>query len=153
MFSPKYLESEELLLTAGTCGLLADGYLFQAYGLSQIVMQQVNIVDKIGAIDYTKECDRPEFRHYTTYNPVISYFGQPLVPYTSDNPCTVPFAPSIPQNPNPACVGAIDIKFDSMQVITQTSDHSKSRITMFTDEGGIIGAVMFVTWFFSIFNI
>jgi len=35
-------------------------------------------------------------------------------------------------------------------VTTQTSRYSKDRVQMLTDEGGILGAVMFLTWFFSI---
>lgn len=37
-------------------------------------------------------------------------------------------------------------------VATEKSKYSRDRIQMLTDEGGIIGGIMFVTWFLSIVN-
>ena len=118
-------------------------------------MQQVDVDDKVQAVNYTGECDRPEFRSYTTYVPILSQYAGPIKGSSSDDPCDLPNGtlPTDKQHRPPHCIGAIDLKFDSLLVTKQTSSYSKSRVTMFTDEGGIIGAVMFVTWFFGIFNL
>lgn len=75
------------------------------------------------------------------------------------------------------CTGDVDIRFSTMLVTSQTSSYRKNWIDMLTDEvshlanpylhkapdcfsmltvvlsqGGIIGGIMFVTWFMGILN-
>ena len=130
------------------CGLV-PGFLFEAYGSSQLNIEQISIDDKVNAIDYPNPMcnDHPEFRNYLAYRFTLTFDSGPL----SDPGCSVngSTAPSDPNDP-PACIGAIDVKFSSTQETVQVSEYSKDKVAIFTDEGGIIGAVMFVTWFFSI---
>ena len=51
------------------------------------------------------------------------------------------------------CHGRVQIHLSSAVVTKQTSRHGTSAIQIFSDEGGLLGGILFLTWFFSIFII
>lgn len=139
-----------------------SGDLFPAIGVTQVTVEQINIVDEVHAGNFTEACDRPEFRKYTRFQPSIVWIEEPL----NGGPCSVDGVtpPSNPNDPAP-CQGAIDVHFSSMVVTTQvsllicmvieysggalivssvqqTSHYGNSIVGIFTDEGGIIGGIM-----------
>jgi hypothetical protein len=139
-----------LVNDAYNCGIMR-ARLFSAPIESQIALEQVIINDKVKAIDYSdfsSICDRPEFRHYSTYRQSLVQYGQP---YQAPN-CRINGTVPPEWDQLWPCQGHIDLTFGSMLVTTLTSDYSRDRVQMLTDEGGIIGGIMFGTWFFSIFS-
>lgn len=105
-------------------------------------------------LGYPSNCSDPEFRNYITYRYTLITYGPPqAIPDTKITGCGVNgTAPPDNQLENLPCLGAIDVRMQTMLVSTETSQYSKSRVSILTDEGGIVGGIMFITWFFSILN-
>lgn len=110
----------------------------------QVLLEQTVIHDVVNDIKYTKDCDDPAFRDFIFYRPSLSAYTEGGV----NDECALDgqITPSDPWT-SPPCGGDVDIKFSTMLVALQTSSYSESRTEMFTDEGGIIGAITFLTWF------
>lgn len=107
----------ETFQLAGEC-VMYSGYLFPAIGVTQVVFEQINVDDKVHAIDLIPACDRPEHRKYTRYRPSIVWMEDPLV----SGECAVN-GTTLPSNPDdpPPCQGAIDVHFSSMVVTMQVN--------------------------------
>ena len=145
-FDPKFLTSKTLFEKAINCGII-NGRLFTVTSRTQVHLEQSTIHDVVRDIEYSIECDDPAFRDFAFYRSSMSTY----VDFDVDDSCALdgqnpPSDPSV----SPPCVSDIDIKFSTMLVTSQTSRYSKSRTEMFTDEGGIIGAITFFTWFMGI---
>lgn len=54
---------------------------------------------------------------------------------------------------NGSCNGDLTTTFTLGLARNYSSDHGKDWITILTDEGGVLGFVAFLTWFFTIFQI
>ena len=145
-FDPKFLASRALFQKALNCGIL-NGALFPVTSRVQISLEKIIINDQVNAVEYTSGCDDPGFRKYDLYRPSIVPYSQGSVNEACSIDGTSP--PANPDDPSP-CTGDVDIKFSSMLVTTQTSTYGRSQIEMITDEGGIIGAITFITWFMGI---
>ena len=153
----KFLANQDIFKRALDCGVIVRN-LFNPVGRSQLSLEKIIINDEVHAIDYPEGCNNiSDFRQYSSYR-----FA--FVPYAGDaraNNCGVkgtappanPKEPYVtdPTNPGP-CIGDIDIRYSTMLVTTQTSTYSKSWVEMLTEEGGIVGGIMFVTWFLGILN-
>lgn len=133
------------------CGII-NGDLFSAYSRSQLSLEKIVVKDEVNAIDYSglnRYCQDATFREYDTYRPLLIPYGPPLDRSGCGiNGTTIPSGSDALE----ACTGAVDVQFATMLVTTETSKYSKDRVQMLTDEGGIIGGIMFVTWFLSIVN-
>jgi hypothetical protein len=153
-FDPQFLKEPGLFKLAFDCGIV-NGDLFSAYSNSQLSLEQININDEVEAIDYSTyprpDCDRPEFRKYSTYRPLMISYGPPGVLPSEGCALDGTTLPTDQYAQRP-CQGGIDVQFSSMLVTTQTSRYSRDRTQMLTDEGGVVGGIMFVTWFLSIVN-
>ena len=137
-----------LFETAYKCGIIhAD--LFPARGRVYVAIEQIYINDIVNAINYSPECDLEEFRSYVTYRTkVIPYAGQ-----FGPTECAYPNTATASEIAGmTACWGDIDVRFQTMLVNNQWSEYPKNWIDMLTDEGGIIGGIMFITWFMEILN-
>lgn len=56
-------------------------------------------------------------------------------------------------NPPKLCLLQIVIRYKTFIVTTMRGTRKLAMQQMLIDEGGIVGGVMFVTWFFSIFTL
>ena len=148
IFDPKFL-TDGVFEKAYECGLIT-AFLFPARGRSQVSLEMITIDDEVKAFNYSynPQCDIDAFRHYNTYRTsFISY------EVNNDPGCLISSSTPPPDQTDPLpCVGDVDIHFSSMLVTEQTSDYAKDWVGMLTDEGGIVGGIMFVTWFLGIPN-
>lgn len=148
VFDRKFLASKELFEKALDCGVIV-GNLFNPVGRTQLSLEQINVNDKVKDIDYSDNCSDPAFRNYITYRFTLSNYATDLLGSGCGIVGNVP--PDDPTDPRP-CIGDIDIRYSTMLVTNQTSAYRKNWIDMLTDEGGIIGGIMFITWFMGILN-
>ena len=116
---------------------------------------QTELSDEIGALHNSKwresaasPCSAYSFalRNYTYYDARTPSAGikQQLQNSTCDVASPNYFTP---------CQFQLKVVMNSMLVTKQTSEHGTNTLRILIDEGSILGAVMFFTWFLSIFVI
>lgn len=95
-----------------------------------------------------REC-RHDFKHYNTYEADVVPLGAPFAP-GPNNSCDVGDDQNPPSGP---CSAGVTVSFPSTLTRVYTSTHGKDWITILTEEGGVVGFVTFLTWFFGIFHV
>lgn len=91
---------------------------------------------------------QPAFRRYTTYETDIVPLG--AVTADGSNDCDI----GDPNQPaTGSCNADITVTFPSTLTRVYRSERSKDWITILTEEGGVVGFVTFLTWFFGIFKV
>ena len=91
-------------------------------------------------------CDIEAFQRYQGYELSEAEWGvRPNTPYL----CDIAHADQADVAP---CNGSFQIVFPTGANTVYHSAHGKTWITILTEEGGVVGFVTFLTWFFGIFE-
>ena len=123
---------------------------FPAGDRNQASLQQVTINDPYNAMARNKSCRQfDQFKHYNTYDTQIVPLGAPSAP--GRNNCDKGENPEKPFNGS--CNADVTVAFTSTLARVYTSEHGKDWVTILTEEGGVVGFVTFLTWFFGIFSL
>ena len=130
---------------AWDCGLI-NAVTFPARGRSTIGLQRYLIDDAVDARLLEGKCDNQAFKKYHGYSPTITPLGNEDDAGTAN--CNLNDTAH-----DGSCNADINVDFSTLLTTEYKSAHGKDWKMMLTEEGGIIGGVTFVTWFFSIFNI
>lgn len=94
----------------------------------------------------TGNCSKDKrFDSYNIYETDIIPLGEPSAP--GPNIC------DLSRDYNGSCNADLTVSFPSTLTRVYTSEHGKDWITILTEEGGVVGFVTFLTWFFGIFNV
>lgn len=118
--------------------------------LTTDTFQQVNLrpivtIDEINAMERGGGCDVPEFNRYTSYDlSVIDWGPQPEINMGNWD-CDINTSDGV-------CTALTQIVFPTPVTTIYQSRHGKDWITILTEEGGVVGFVTFLTWFFGIFE-
>ncbi|OQN97496.1 hypothetical protein B0A48_16649 [Cryoendolithus antarcticus] len=111
----------------------------------QTTAYQWDDVRALGFRDYNDSCP-PQLRSYSYYTGTAdsAYLGVPL----ENSHCDVGGNNYTGAN----CSFSMFIS-QSNVITTQKSSHGTNALKILTDEGGILGGILFVTWFFGIFEL
>ena len=124
-------------------------FVAPTFGNSLVRVEAFIMDDAAGALDAEVVCPSGEQpRKFTYYTATAETF-----PSTNTTLCTVDEDGKGEQSLYGGCNSALRVSMASSLVTTQKSHHGTTTLEILIDEGSILGAVLFVTWFFGIFVI
>ena len=108
-------------------------------------LRPLAINDEMNAMKRNKTCNVKPFMHYRSYEVIVTPLGTEGAPGPNDCDQSSPRF-------NGSCNSDMGVAFTSLLNTVYTSGHGTNWIDILTAEGGIVGFVTFLTWFFGIFE-
>lgn len=140
MFDPDITNFTEAL----DCGIVTLAEI-PALGSNTLTITPYVMIDDVDALQsssWSGHCT--EYRHYRYYEGQLSSTG--IFNSSSCDTSSKTYAGG-------KCISQVMLRFSTNIVTNFTSDRLLDRKQMFIDEGGIVGFVMFLTWFLGIFAV